>query len=115
MSIKESFNRFRNMFNFIQPESLFDLENLDVSFIDKELHGPVNQIRTDLLGQIVSIGDIVSYGQIGSYKGLSVGVLLGYTPDGYRVARIYKDPHVSHFYCSEIQTPGQVTVVKGKK
>lgn len=115
MTIKEAFDLFRNYFNFVQPQSVFDLESLDRTFIDKALHGNANQIKEDLLGQVIRIGDIVSYGKIGGYKGLSVGVLLGYTSDGYRVARFYKDPNVEYFYCSEIQTPGLVTVVKQNK
>lgn len=115
MKISEAFDRFSNMVNFVQPESLFDLQNLDTNFIDKVLFGKMNQLRTDLLGQVICIGDVVSYGKIGGYKGLSVGILLGFTDGGFRVARIHKDPGTNHFHCYDFDTPGQVTVVKGKK
>ena len=115
MKISDAYERFRNYVNFGQPESLFDLQNLDTNFIDKALYGSLNRIHTDLLGQVICIGDIVSYGKIGGYKGLSVGVLLGFTDGGFRVARIHKDPGVEYFYCGDMQTPGQVTVIKGKR
>ncbi|WNL63119.1 hypothetical protein [Citrobacter phage Ci1] len=112
MKITDAFEKFRNYFNFVQPESLFELETLDLSQIDKTLHGNTNRMYTDLLKQHIRIGDIVSYSKIGSYKSISVGVVLGFTDGGYRVARFYKDPQVDYFYCSEIQTPGIVTVVR---
>lgn len=104
--------------------SLFKAENqLGFSEILKtdpelyEMHHKLTQgtPKHDMIGNHISPGDIVSYSSIGGGKGLSVGVLLGFTREGYRVA-YYPYYHnrdkdsVVHTYCME--TPFQVTLVR---
>ncbi|QHJ78955.1 MAG: hypothetical protein [Caudoviricetes sp.] len=111
MTIKDAYQQFLNYIDFIQPESLYDLETIDLNHIKPELHGNLNRIREDSLGQSIQIGDLVAYGKIGGYKGLSKGFVLGYTNDGYRVARIQKNREDNYYYCSELQTPGDVILI----
>lgn len=112
MKIIDAYDKFRHYINFIQPESVYDLENIDVSQIDKCLHGNLNRHYTDSLGQTLQIGDLVAFDKIGgSCKGISKGILLGFTDSCYRVARVYRDRHQQYFHCDQMQTPYQGSAI----
>lgn len=76
--------------------------------------------KEDLIGNSISIGDVVSFSSMGSWKGkgLSVGVVLGFTKDGFRVA-VYEYTHCrdkgSEVYAYAMNAPPQVTLLRKTK
>lgn len=114
MNMTEAFDKFRNYFNFVQPQSVYELEMLDRRMIDTAIHGKANRMHVDGLGQLIRIGDLVAYSS--KKRGTCTGIVLGYTDQGYRIARIYKDPHMDYFYCSDLETPfGATVLIKSNK
>ncbi|QQV89596.1 hypothetical protein SJ_178 [Proteus phage SJ_PmiM] len=113
MNINEAFSLFKE-------QNQIGFKEIYANDPELEIHPKLMQgtPKEDLIGNSISVGDVVSFSSTGSWKGISVGVVLGFTKDGFRVA-VYEYNHVRDYdkevFAYSMNTPPQVTLLRETK
>lgn len=118
MTLNEAYTQVANYFNNQNFSTIEHLKNFDTKEIPTGLVGKVRQ-AFDFFGRSIEIGDVVSYGRKGSYKGLCVGIIIGYTTQGFRIIPLWKDQYKTlktsvpgKYTCSNENTIFDCTVIQ---
>lgn len=111
MNIIATFNAFYHENYKLFAHEYYSAEGVP---IPSELVTP-KHVKTDSLDNEIQPGDLVSYYCGGSHSAASVGILLGFTPKGYRVVPFYTSPIPNHRVLgSHMDSPHRVFLVKSK-
>lgn len=111
MNIRAAFNTFYQENYKLLAHEYYDAQGVP---IPNDLVTP-KHVKTDSLGNEIQPGDLVSYYCDGSLSAASVGILLGFTPKGYRVVPFHTSPIPEHrVLLSHMDSPHRVFLVKSK-
>lgn len=113
MNINEAFGLFKE-------QNQIGFKEIYANDPELEIHPKLMQgtPKEDMIGNLISVGDIVSFSSTGPWKGISVGVILGFTKEGFRVA-VYEYYHTRDYdkdvFAYIMNTPHQVILVRKTK
>ncbi len=111
MNIRAAFNAFYHENYKLLAHEYYDSQGVK---IPSELVTP-KHAKADSIGNEIQPGDLVSYYVGGSFSAASVGILLGFTPKGYRTVPFHTSPIPEHrVLCSHMDSPHTVFLVKSK-
>lgn len=112
MSIVKTFEKFYKENYKILSHEYYDSDGVD---IPSELVTP-NNTKLDSMGNEIQPGDLVACHRVGGGSTSSnVAILLGFTPNGYRVVPFYTSPIAENrILCSHMISPPVVFLVKSK-
>ncbi|ASZ76381.1 hypothetical protein [Proteus phage PM2] len=113
MNINEAFSLFKE-------QNKIGFKEIYANDPELEIHPKLMQgtPKEDMIGNLISVGDIVSFSSTGPWKGISIGVILGFTKEGFRVA-VYEYYHPRDYdkdvFAYIMNTPHQVILVRKTK
>lgn len=111
MSITEDYAEFR----YRLPNELLIDDILELN-IPESLKGKKGRNHDDIMHQIINVGDIVSYSRRGNkVKGIGVGLLVGFTESGFRVANIRVSKSSICRLGQKLETPPNVVLMHKRK
>lgn len=111
MSISNTWNKLFNSIKGLRSDEYYSFSsgiNIPIELVTPQW------IKSDSMGNEIAPGDIVALDKSGKYSGCMVGILLGWTEQGYRVAGFQTSTKFPEHRTIEgsLRSPHQVFLVK---
>ena len=111
MSISTAWNKLFNDIKGLRSDEYYSFSsgiNIPIELVTPQW------IKPDSMGNEIAPGDIVASDKSGKYSGCMVGILLGWTEQGYRVAGFQTSTNFPEHRTIEgsLRSPHQVFLVK---